>query len=50
MERAQRMINDMYLKMDMSHNNPYELHKPIKPETAKEKIDHLVDMFGISDK
>lgn len=50
MDRAQRMVNDMFLKLEMSHNNPYELHKPAKIETMREKIDHLMDMFGIQER
>jgi hypothetical protein len=52
MERAQRMIDDMYLKMESNHKNPYDQHKPIEvsKETMKEKMDHLKYLFGIDEK
>lgn len=52
MEKAQRMIGDMFLKMESSHRNPYEQHKPIEvvKETMREKMDHLTNLFGIDEK
>jgi hypothetical protein len=53
MERAQRMINDMFLKMEMSHKNPYEQHRPMldKPlETLREKIEHLKFLFEMDER
>lgn len=52
MEKAQRMIGDMFLKMESSHKNPYEQHKPIEvvKETMREKMEHLINLFGIDEK
>lgn len=49
MERAQKMIDDMFLKLEMSHKNPYELQKPIHvpAETMRDKMNHLINLFGL---
>jgi hypothetical protein len=50
-EGTQRMMNDMFHKLLMSHQNPYELvpkapSVPPKKETMAEKIDYL-ESFGV---
>lgn len=32
---AQRLLNDMFAKLEMSHRNPYEVKKPIHPPGPK---------------
>lgn len=52
MERAQKMVDDVFLKLEMSHKNPYELQKPIHVpvETLRDKMNHLMNLFGLEER
>lgn len=50
MERSQKLMEDIFFKMEMSHRNPYEIAKPAleKIETVYEKAKYLQDLMGMS--
>lgn len=50
MERSQKLMEDLFFKMEMNHSNPYEIAKPApeKVETIYEKAKYLQDLMGMS--
>ena len=47
-DRGRRMLEDMFVKLELNHRNPYEHAKPLKVETAEEKATNLSNLFGIN--
>jgi hypothetical protein len=51
LQRTNALIGELFLKMEMSHNNPYEVMKPIeKPQWPTEKAQYLCEFVGINQK
>lgn len=51
MQRAEKYMQDMFYKMEMSHKNPYNNVKPalpVKVETIHEKAKYLQDLSDLS--
>lgn len=51
MQRAEKYMQDMFYKMEMSHKNPYNNVKPappVKVESLMEKAKCLQDLFNLS--